>query len=316
MKEFKIKEISYLDNGVGINYGGQINNDLINLDEIYHLIKKAVFHKKYHNLLEWSKTVCTILKDFDSKYLDLCHFSKDKLEFCRYINGKLQLYEVKDKDVEVGEFRVKYTKAGIKFVYNNSFDCINSSCVNSFSNQISKLNDYVRDLATVKAYSFNIEDEKLVLLYQKFYNENPNFTKRDINIKMQTMLSILAGFNVTTTFSSFTSFSHKEMPLSLELKKEVDRLFPFGEVKNVNSKLKDEISLIVSSIGTEIKNGSSNNDLEKVLINLSKVMFLNRYFTDNFDVDKMVNDFRLDLDEVASSVSLVKKIRKRIDFKE
>ncbi|MDD6224234.1 MAG: hypothetical protein PUB18_04450, partial [bacterium] len=73
-------------------------------------------------------------------------------------------------------------------------DYQNSKNINE---QFVKLMKHIYLLKSAKAANLDMDSKALIEIYKLFYNENPDFSLSNINVRIQTMMSILAQFGIS-----------------------------------------------------------------------------------------------------------------------
>ena len=163
-----------------------------------------------------------------------------------------------------------------------------------------------------------MDSKALIEIYKLFYDENPDFSLSNINIRVQTMMSILAQFGITLGADySFSLLEKSKMPNSLYIEQLVNKLFPLGEITDVDEpiKLADEPKKIIKIVGEcvrEVINDGYNKD--DALITISKVIHAGRYnLSSNSNVKELSNFTNRTQNEVESSIRLVNRIEKKLN---
>lgn len=324
MDTININKISNFTNGIiGIKYSGIAVNNNVDLDKIEMLLDNFINNHKHNCMEENVKIVRTILKDLGEKSLVIfCHDEKIT-EVVKYYNDNLILYE-KEK-IEEGieyynRYKIKYDPtSGIKLEYNNrEINIDDYSCVKLVSKEITEIMEKIYYLKNVKSINLNRNDKIIIEIYRLFYNENPDFSSKDINIKVQTMMSILSEFGVVLyDYSGFSLCGKAHMPVSFNLEQLIDKLYPFGEVSNVkdNIKLAKEYKKIIRVAGECIMEAiSKQQNQNEALILISKVIHARRYCLPFNSSDKELASFvESTTAGVESSIKLVKSIENKIN---
>lgn len=250
-----------------------------NLDKIDALLEDFINNHRHDFMIENVSIVRTILKDCDEKELSIFYQDENGLEFVEYDNSSLLFYE-KTKE-EGNRYRIKYeAQYGINLDYIKT-DIDDYSSVELMSKEITEIIKQIYYLKNVKGIALDIDDKALIEMYKLFYNENPDFTNKDINIKIQTMVSILLGFNIALEGDyAFRVYKDKKMPLSLDLQQKINRLYPLGETVSIldNVRFAKEPKQIIKVVGEAIREAiSSEPNQNEALINLSRVFYFGRY---------------------------------------
>lgn len=142
-------------------------------------------------------------------------------------------------------------------------------------------------------------DKTIIEIYKLFYGENPNFSDDDIETKIQSMLSILSGFGISLNFDYSFNLNDDNIPMSLVLKQKINRLCSYGKIDEVDDvNLNKESQKTIKSVGETIRNiAYCKQDLNDILIAISKMLYEMRYYThkDNIpkEISKIVNRARI-----------------------
>ena len=131
-------------------------------------------------------------------------------------------------------------------------------------------------------------------------------------------MSILAEFGISLGDDyAFSLWGKVKMPVSLNLEQRVNKLYPLGEVDSVEDsvKLASEPKKIIKIVGECIRETILNEQNQtEALIIISKVIHAGRYcISSNSDVKKISEFTKCTTDAVETSVSLVKRIKTKID---
>lgn len=258
----------------------------------------------------------TILKDVEENSLKIHAYEKGKEKHIDYKYKQLQYCEV--KKILDGDklLRVVYTQP---FDFHVSISEFNlglheNISLAKYSRNIIRIMQEVLDLGIdFPIVQLETEDKILWKLYKLFYKENPDFSKEDTRLKMQTMLCILLQFNISKGyyFDDKKEILGNIMPFSKSLQYELDRIIPVGEVKE----MKDPIILFIGEwnkkfeiIGEFVRN-YTNNDLSK-LIELSTIIHSSKYdLGSNTNVDNVAKSSGYPISDVEESLNLIRKIK-------
>lgn len=160
----------------------------------------------------------------------------------------------------------------------------------------------------------------LIEIYRLFYRENPNFSDKKINIKIQTMMVTLFHFGLVFGINhdyGFHFLPNKKLAISFALQDDIRNLFPIGEViENTLIEPSEDNKRrikIVSDILFE--NATDFNDIEELTINISKIIYAKEYCLSSRAQTKEIADFlSLPVEEVEAKLQLVKKIENKFPF--
>lgn len=322
MKPISIrKTLNFTKGSMEVRYSG-IPSDNADLDKIDALLEDFINNHRHDYMIENITTVRTILKDCEEKLLVIFYQDEKGSELVKYDNSNLFLYE-KSKSEESSEhyerYKIKYEPtSGIKLDYNHhETDVANYPGIELVSEEITEMMQQIYYLKSTKAVVLDTDNKTLIEIYKLFYNENPDFSSKDINVKVQTMMSILAEFGIYLDDDYGFSLCGKEkMPLSLNLQQRVNKLYSLGEVNSVedNIKLADGPKKIIKIVGECIREAIPNElNKNEVLITISKIIHAGSYCLPfNGDVKRLSEFTKRTTDEVSSSLKLVKRIKNKI----
>lgn len=166
----------------------------------------------------------------------------------------------------------------------------------------------------------DINDKELIEIYKLFYNENPDFSSKGINIKVQAMMSILAEFGISLDDDyGFIPWEKEKIPISLKLEQRINKLYPLGEISSTENsvKLANEPKKIIKIVGECIREAIMNEENQNdALITISKVIHAEKYCLSSNSYIKELSKFTVrNTDEVESSIKLLKRIENRINKK-
>lgn len=315
MEQIYIRKTLNFENGsIEIIYDGIETKNDIDKNKVEQLLDKFIEKHDHNNMLENVTIVRTILKDYEEKLLIIYYRDEKGSELVKYANSNLSLFQqTKNRKKHETRYEIRYEPTiGIKLDCNNLDDI--SSDTQLIAQEISKIIEHIHHLTNVKAIVLNYNSKKLIEIYKLFYNENPNFTEENINIRVQTMMSILQEFGFG---NDYTFHLLKVMPISLSLKQEVNNLFPFGEVIEIDEPivLAKEPKNIIKIVGECIREEISNcSDKDEALITISKVMHARNYCLPlNSGIQELSKFTKQTPNEVESSIQLVKHIEQKIN---
>ena len=322
MEQVNLQKFKEYKNGMTFEFRYEgIPSNVFDKEKVEKLIDTFLNKEALHrDMLRNVTYIRTILNTAKEKLLVVECSDKDNKETVKYDNGILFSYECKQYDVESSNYmEVNFTPGS---ALNISFSDFEEECIIKYPNteatkdKFDKVLDYIDSLANVSAVYLDNDSKALIEIYKLFYNDNPDFSKEDINIKVQTMMSILAQFNIY--FGDYSFSINEDMPESVTLLQMVNRLFPLGEVVAVEDPIelreraKQTIKIVGETIRTTI---GDETDINEALITISKTVYAARYdITSMYDVKKLVEypNLNLTFSEVENSVQLVKTIERKI----
>lgn len=302
-------------------YEGTPKNDNIKKNKVQELITK--FMNKYHwDMVTNVKFLRTILRDYDERLLVISYQNGEVKETIKFDNSHISLFEKMDKDSEFDEnFIVKFTPSdNISFMFTDANNkVIDYSNIKNISDRITKVLQEIYYLSNVKPIELDQDSKVIIEVYKLFYNENPDFSDKNINIKIQTMLSILAEFNISVGDYGFLLSGKRNIPMSMNLSNLVYELFPLGEIKEIDNpiQLREDAKKTISIVGEGIRNTiDSTDNQEEALITISKVIHAARYnLSSTASIEDVAKYTDCSSDEIESSMKLVKRINTKISNK-
>ena len=297
---------------IEVKYEGIPLKQDIDEDEVKRMIRNFVDNHKHDNMIENVTILRTILREYQEISLDVIVSCDDEKEKVFYLN----LYNLHwfNFTKNSQKYKIKYDNImGLELNYHNEVDNLKK-----YTDDLSDIMKYISDLSNVGPIIINDNDKALIEIYKLFYKENPDFSSKDINVKVQTMMSILSEFGITLDCDyAFYLMGKKKMPMSLKLKEMVKKMYPFGVVNEVkdNIKLADESRKIIEIVGDSIMDViHDEDDMNEALITISKVIHASRYnLSSKANVREIAEFTNRSVDDVEASVQLVKRIEHKIN---
>lgn len=304
-------------------FEGNNFNQNIDKEKVEKLIDSFVNeYGRHKDMLRNISFLRTILKGFKEKLLVVEYSDINNQEIVKYDNGILFLYNCKNKiEAKDNSLNAEFTLGKGLNISITDFDedsIIDYPNSKEISEQFSKLIQHISLLKNAKAINLDMDSKILIEIYKLFYNENPNFSISNINVRIQTMMSILAQFGISLGDDyAFSLWGKVKMPISLNLEQLVNKLFPLGEITSIDEpiKLAEEPKRIIKIVGEcvrEIINDGYNKD--EALITISKVIHAGRYsLSSAANVEELSKFTNRSQNEVESSIRLVKCIEKKLN---
>ena len=323
MRSINISKTLNLAKGrIEVRYNGITTNDHVDLEKIEKLLDDFITNHSHNHMIENVSIVRTILKDCEEKQLDIFYQDEQCLELVKYDNFNLLFYEKSKREGtnDSDKYKITYdATSGIKLDYNNNKnDVTDYPGIQLVSKEITEIVKQIYYLKNTKAVTLDINDKELIEIYKLFYDETPDFSSKDINIKVQTMMSILVEFGISLNDDYDFSLCGKEkIPVSLDLKQRVNKLYPLGKIDSIEDSVKfgDEAKKTIKVVGECVRGAISNaKSQNEALITISKVIHAGRYcLASDSDIEKLSEFTERNTDEVMSSIKLVKRIENKIN---
>lgn len=263
-----------------------------------------------------------IFKDFDEKNLKLIINNKKRNNvFILYKDKKLDTYQMTKKTNEdyAKCFIIEYKiDEGLKYYFSNVNNKIIEYPINQKSLDI--INENMKKLVylnNVESIVLDIEGKVICKLYKLFYDEDVDFSSKNINVKIQAMMFLLQEFGVSLDNEINFIMSKNKMPISIYLYEKVNRLFPLGKIENLGNEVKiyDEASKITKSIGSVVREYMHNSDDEiEVLRKISRVFFAkSNCLRVNAQTDEIAEYCHYSNEEVDSALKLIRKMKQKVE---
>lgn len=258
--------------------------------------------------ISWIRTIYKDLKEIDL-IMQVTTLGKDsKNIIVTYRKGELEFYkrfELPGTKFAKYNFVFTYSKQnGINISTNKTFDC------EKLKELINSKIEQLKQLENVKPITLNYDSKLLCEIYKSFYQESPDFSEENINIKVQTMMSILEEFGITLEkYSGFSIYSHANFPISLNLEYLVNQLTPLGKINGIEDsvKLSEESRDTIETIGHIINETTFSTPEE--LVKISRILHARKYnLSSRASYQETAEFTSTSTSDVESSIQLVKKI--------
>lgn len=313
MQKVSIRKASKtLTRNIEVRYEGLAYQD-INIGKLESLLEEFIHTKCRNDMLKNIMMIRTILDPIEEKSLVVSYEDQNTLEMVKYDCTNLCFYQKQRKDKTL-EITYMPNHGGLQ-IKDNNCDLEEYSTVQAASKELASAIDRIHDLTKVKKIILDENSKRMIEIYKVFYQENPNFQSKDINIRMQTMMSILSYFDLSVGYD-FCLLGKVMMPISLQLKQDVERLYPFGEVDEVENNIslvqeaKREIEIIGNTIREDVPD---EKELNEKLITISKLLHAKRYnLPSHCQVDEISEFIGRTPSEIKSNIKLVKQIKDKI----
>lgn len=233
------------------------NNNLIRkrIDNVFNNNK---FNLSLEEIIYY---VRTLLKDLDDEYLLKIKLVTDNEDtYIEFLNKQLHYFEKTIQNDKDKKLFIKYKSNGeIKIDYPKGFLKLNFEEQNKLYELISKELKRLTNLTNIKSLELSRNDKVLIQVYKLFYGENPDFSSKNIEEKIQYMAYILSeyGLNLPSTNINDICFTiYNKYPTSLYIKNWIRNLVPFADNIEYDNKivLNKNHETIIRMIGNEIKN--------------------------------------------------------------
>lgn len=321
MKKYEfIKQIEN-EEQVEIKYFGVVEDDvdLAALDE-----KVDRFLAKYPScdLVRLVGSLRTILSTCDERELSVKTKNAIRSKSVKYRNGSLASFKKEDVKNINGitlNTKTKYNaERGLSFDFTDkvNIDSIKGNVLSSVEKDVSSTMYYIEALRNVEPVTLNKTDCTIIEMYKRFYDELPDFSAKDIDLKIQSMIYILSEYRfVIDGGYSFTFEKNFDMPYSQKLSNDIARLYPLGVVDNDSKvKLNKNALIIIDVVRSELyKCSNYSSEIQDVLPRVNRIIYTKKHKnTNNSNHYEIANYANTSLQEVKNTSILMKKIGSRI----
>lgn len=310
----KVKE--YEDGSkLTVRFNGSIENGNVDREKIDKLIDDFIDKKRYHNdMVRNVEVVRTILNMAKERLLVIEYSDKLGKEEVLYEKGSLCFFQLQ-KRLEEKEIFVN-----AKFNFGKGLSVLFSDNMNNkligdsrnakrMEGEFEEILEHINLLRDAKKIELNKDARVLIEIYKLFYQEDPDFSAPDINVKMQTMMAILAQFGVSLSSKYYSFNLGEQMPVSITIEHLLNELYPFGEVTDVVNVVRlpeNKIKMIGEWVRNLIQYDSDKNE---VLMTLSRIIYASRYsLLEKNNLEELSEVSHCSQVEVENSIRLVRRI--------
>lgn len=262
----------------------------------------------------------TILRNYKQKNLQINYTDEQNKEMTtiRYINGILTEFNRKTLLDTTMEKIIDYKNDKISIQISN----IAKDKMTQEVYEILETEELISNLKKIKPLKIYETDKFLLSLYKIFYEENPNFSSEDINVKIYMMyVIIISAYGLVELKDIFKIETTKEKTYSnsSHLMSSIERLTPFGEIvfdeedNYINKELKEIIIAIREVIKDYTKEGQNQLD---TIIKFGNIMYANDFKikvpTKLSDLSKIANQANCSNAEVKEILNRIQDAKRKI----
>lgn len=296
----------YFNSGTTItfDYKGTCNNSVFDIESKYDLIDKIFNGYPSSKIMDIVRDIRTIFKDFTEEHLTIFVVTNSFETSVKYLDGKLVSFSDEQYISRDNKLQFNY-----ELDKNINFSILGNTETNKYIEFYNMYIGILNSLKNILPISIYHNEELLCKVYKLFYGINPDFCDKNINIKIQTMISILTQFNICLNYP-LSVYSSGKMPQNINLTSLVYNLRALGEVdvENLNTiKLTYSHEPEITEIGKLVR--ESNIDT----ITLSKLVHAGNYdLSEKSDIAHIRFLTKCDDIEIEDGIQLVKRINKKI----
>lgn len=317
-----------------IDFVGTEQNENINYEKIDVLFDSCFCDSEnYKDTKTIIANVRTILRDFKENKLEILFCDNDTTIIVKYKDEKLTFFSLEgprknenNEDVmlhaEFSEplefsfsfYPIVYTEANQKVEIDNL----------EIQKIIKGVLRRIYFLENIHPIQIDARGKRICELYKSFYGENPNFSDKDINTKIQMMVCILNVYDITDDYIfNICTYENQSIAISEDLTMNIERLKPLGEINILdNLDASDYTNRRIKIIGNLVKEYTQNgtNNMAKLITILYTKKQYERvnHLVEN-DKNALLSFSQTSghsLEDVKESIELVRKINQKIEEKE
>ena len=296
---------------INFSYTTFVDDDKVNISEEGMLLDN-IFNDFYSSdILDVVQAIRTVFKKYEEDSLTV-YFIRDNTKICAWFSKTELMSYFETKEFDNSEKVIfRYTEGkeldfSIKRKHYSSSVFKTTDLTEAF-NQFMLTIDGFKNLSVIKLDS---KDELICKVYKLFFDEDPDFSKKDTNVKIQTMITILCEFNICIDYP-MSVYTEGKMPINYTLSDRIRKLRPLGKVdtsKLITVKLNKESEKDIKEIGKIVR--ESNIDM----VTLSKIIHAGNYsLSDNSNTDYILNSTKCTNEEVEKGIAFIKKINKSLE---
>lgn len=239
-KNYFERNFEYENSSLKFTYKGISSKD-VDKDKIYKIIDNCFMNRDYSDSINlFIKYLKIIFRDFTESII--------LIESINPIDGKTQIFI---KDNEIKEFKRISNLLSEEIIVGsyNEEDGYNFSVKKDFKNNpllieivksITKftencLYDIQNIEITLDKSKFDLSNAAVILskIYKTFYEENPDFSLFEDELKAQSLMFILYQFNMSIDKNEkFDNATTLKIPYSSIVQGIIDEMLPYGKIKN------------------------------------------------------------------------------------
>lgn len=253
-----------------------------------------------------------IFKNYDENYLKIILNNEDNLINLVFEDSKLISY-INVKENKDTKFKFQFDeKSGVTYSCNNKktskkiydekiFD-------KEFFNDTLERLIKISEMENIKKRNLKYNEKILVNIYEKFYNESPDFSIQEVCLKAQSMMYMLCKYGISLENDNFTTYKGKVY--SEYINGLITSLAPYGELKGeyTDFKFSKYALKIIESEGKIIRMFTSD---PYVISNISSIMYLKDYVAKaHYTISNLINmgHINLSLDEALKIEEFIKEL--------
>ena len=248
------------------------------------VIKKAC--DKYFNNIDICRDVNkiigdvrTLFRDIDEELLLIECRKKGEFDYkIKYFNNSLTDYIVKEMGVDQN-FNFFYQKNGIYFnVLSKDESIINYINNNTYIDIYAKRLKLIKELKNISINKIDNDILYINEIYRLFYGNYPDYSQKNINIKIQNMVNILKEYGVKLFNNyNFNIYNEQNIPMSKTLNNIIDDAKPYININNCDIHIDTKYKELICIIKDCIRNSKYKDiDFDSAVTYLSMVLYASK----------------------------------------
>lgn len=269
-----------------------------------------------YNIKKCVTWVRTILRDYNEEYLQVIISNKREKIQIEYLSKRLSYFKLEEDVYSKDKFTTTYSL--YDFCTSIPENSESEETIREYEEKEKRAKDLIASLKEcyILSEDMYIKDENICELYKLFYNENPDFSSKEIDTKMQAMYYVLQYFYIDMTYAFDKALLNSAMPFSTKLQMDVERLTPFGkvEVRREDIKISEFNKRKIETIGGMVQK-ETQGQIENLISFVSTLYNeeLEKRYQQTPDLDTIAKTTGIELEHILDNLELARKIEKETD---
>lgn len=285
IEEIKIhKNYKYPNGSLEINFKGENYNKKYSKEEtnlLLDICQKNITLDM--NPIEITNIVKTVFRNYKGKELEISILDDNLDKIIIFKFKEEELYQIYVK----GNIKIngKITNVLIDYQLGENFSFSLKTKDKEGYKQSTSLLTYLHTLLIdLNGNNIHLDSEtkKICTLYKLFYDEDPNFSSPEINVKMHALILLIlsiSGIQLNDKFT-FVTYQGKKIPISPDLELKLIDLIPFGKIevkRNSFEEISPKLVTALIELKKIIKEYTQTEELElDNIIKFANVFYANK----------------------------------------
>lgn len=312
MKQVSIyKYRQYKDKMIEVRYGGTALSDF-NQKRAEQLIEFLIDDEEsISNTLRDVTYIKTVMQNVTEGKIYIKYHDQEKEEVVKYENNMLDSYECRRRGLKSNYTKIEYTKyCGLQVSFADFEDksIFDEKPVGMLKYDFASMVDYINELKTAHSVWIDNDIRFIIQAYELFYEEKIDFSNEEIELRIQTMISILSQYGICKNYYKFSeSFDFPRCRIISEM---ISYMSQLGKITNLDQAEKIENYKIeeIQLIGKTVRGKRTNEEVNSLLVILSKIFYQGKYNGSLSEIDELVKYLNNDANG-AEDYKMLQKIR-------